>query len=66
MPIPDPEVKRQRILLEGDVPSPIRPPAGCHFHTRCRIRQVPGICVDQEPALKQGVSGHMVSCHFRD
>jgi oligopeptide transport system ATP-binding protein len=66
VPIPDPEVKRQRILLEGDVPSPIRPPAGCHFHTRCRIRQVPGICVDQEPPLKQGVSGHRVACHFRD
>jgi oligopeptide transport system ATP-binding protein len=66
VPIPDPEVRRQRILLEGDVPSPIRPPAGCHFHTRCRIRQVPGICVDQEPPLKQGVSGHRVACHFRD
>jgi oligopeptide transport system ATP-binding protein len=66
VPIPDPEVKRQRILLEGDVPSPIRPPAGCHFHTRCRIRQVPGQCVDQEPALKQGQSGHWVACHFRD
>ena len=66
VPIPDPEVKRQRILLEGDVPSPIRPPAGCHFHTRCRIRQVPGSCQDQEPPLKQGTSGHWVSCHFRD
>jgi len=66
VPIPDPEVKRQRILLEGDVPSPIRPPAGCHFHTRCRIRQVTGICQDQEPPLKQGVSGHWVACHFRD
>ena len=66
VPIPDPEVKRQRILLEGDVPSPIRPPAGCHFHTRCRIRQVPGICQDQEPPLKEGASGHRVACHFRD
>jgi oligopeptide/dipeptide ABC transporter ATP-binding protein len=66
VPIPDPEVRRQRILLEGDVPSPIRPPAGCHFHTRCRIRQVPGICQDKEPPLKQGVSGHWVACHFRD
>src|SRR5215813_3315349 len=66
VPIPDPAVKRKRIFLEGDVPSPIRPPAGCHFHTRCRIRQVPGICVDQEPPLKPGTSGHAVACHFRD
>ena len=66
VPIPDPEVKRQRILLEGDVPSPIRPPLGCRFHTRCPIRQVPGRCQDQEPMLKEGTSGHWVSCHFRD
>jgi peptide/nickel transport system ATP-binding protein len=64
VPIPDPTVRRKRITLPGDVPNPIRPPSGCHFHTRCPIRQLP-LCSTQKPALKQGRSGHWVSCHLR-
>jgi oligopeptide transport system ATP-binding protein len=64
VPIPDPTVKRKRITLPGDVPNPIRPPSGCHFHTRCPIRQLP-LCSTQKPALKQGRSGHWVACHLR-
>src|SRR5437762_26767 len=64
VPIPDPRVKRQRIRLAGEVPSPIHPPAGCHFHTRCPIAQFP-LCNSQAPTLKQSSEGHWVACHFR-
>ncbi|MFT3822092.1 MAG: dipeptide ABC transporter ATP-binding protein [Rubrivivax sp.] len=64
VPIPDPKVKRQRIRLQGDVPSPIRPPPGCHFHTRCPIAQK-GLCDVQRPELKTVGEGHQVSCHLR-
>jgi oligopeptide transport system ATP-binding protein len=64
VPIPDPQVKRKRIMLQGDVPSPIRPPSGCHFHTRCPIAQFP-LCSTEKPQLKQSGDGHWVSCHFR-
>ena len=64
VPIPDPQVKRKRIMLQGDVPSPIRPPTGCHFHTRCPIRQLP-LCSTETPQLKQSSSGHWVACHLR-
>ena len=64
VPIPDPSVKRKRIRLQGDVPSPIHPPTGCHFHTRCPIAKK-GVCDVQKPELKQSTDGHWVSCHFR-
>lgn len=62
-PIPDPTVKRQRIILEGDVPSPVNPPAGCRFHTRCR--EATDICKQKEPAFIDIGGGHFVACHHR-
>ena len=64
VPIPDPTVRRKRIPLVGDVPSPIHPPSGCHFHTRCPIAQHP-LCSTEKPELKQCGDGHMVACHLR-
>ena len=64
VPVPDPRVKRKRIPLLGDVPSPIHPPTGCHFHTRCPIAQLPR-CSTDSPELKQSGDGHWVACHFR-
>lgn len=63
IPVPDPEVKRDRIVLSGDVPSPANPPSGCRFHTRCRYRQE--ICEVEEPKLEDKGDGHFVACHFR-
>ena len=63
VPIPDPTMKRKRILLEGDVPSPINPPSGCRFHTRCSHR-VPS-CSEHDQVLKEVSTGHWVACQVR-
>lgn len=62
IPIPDPTLKKERILLEGDTPSPIDPPAGCRFCTRCAKAQE--ICRTTAPELKEIEDGHMVACHL--
>jgi oligopeptide transport system ATP-binding protein len=64
VPIPDPTAKRARIRLEGEVPNPIHPPTGCHFHPRCPIRQLP-LCATERPVLKDTGNGHEVACHLR-
>ena len=64
VPVPDPQVTRKRIMLQGDVPNPINPPSGCHFHTRCPIRQLP-LCSTEVPPLLEGANGHRVACHLR-
>jgi oligopeptide/dipeptide ABC transporter ATP-binding protein len=61
-PIPDPELKRSRIILKGDVPSPIDPPPGCRFHPRCLYAQ--DICSQQEPPLEEFLNKHSAACFF--
>jgi len=64
IPIPDPKRTRQRIVLKGDVPSPLNPPRGCRFHTRCPIAT--DICSAQEPAFEEKLPDHWVACHLVD
>jgi oligopeptide transport system ATP-binding protein len=68
IPVPDPKVERRRKLvhLEGEIPSPITPPAGCRFHTRCPIARAPGVCSEVEPPLEEKAPGHWSACHFSD
>ncbi len=65
-PVPDPVLERQRtrILLEGEVPSPINPPSGCRFHPRCPVGRTREICRTEEPALEEKLPGQMAACHF--
>ena len=71
IPIPNPELRRQRVILKGDVPSPVNPPSGCRFHTRCwlyeRLGQ-PENCRTDDPELISvaGVDAHRAACHYAD
>jgi oligopeptide transport system ATP-binding protein len=62
VPIPDPTVQRKRIVLKGDVPNPIQPPPGCHFHPRCPRAETR--CRTETPVLRDMADGHQVACHF--
>ncbi len=64
IPIPDPTVKMNRIILEGSIPSPANPPSGCKFHTRCR--ECRGVCSQKVPRVMDMGNGHTVACHIYD
>ena len=62
IPIPDPHARGTKVIIKGDVPSPINPPSGCRFHTRCPKAQA--VCKEKEPVMAEVFPGHKVACHF--
>jgi oligopeptide transport system ATP-binding protein len=66
IPVPDPKIQRGRRLVEltGEIPSPINPPSGCRFHTRCPIARLPTPCAETEPPLEEKSREHLAACHF--
>lgn len=62
IPVPDPAAKHERIILKGEPPSPLNPPSGCRFHTRCPYASA--VCREREPLIKQVAAGHEVACHL--
>jgi len=69
IPLPDPRVRKKRLVLKGDVPSPANPPSGCRFHTRCWLRERlgnPAECSNTEPLLRTLGGTRQVACHFAE
>jgi oligopeptide/dipeptide ABC transporter ATP-binding protein len=69
IPVPDPRVRKKRLVLQGDVPSPANPPSGCRFHTRCWLREQlnnPEVCATEDPSLRDMGGGQRVACHFAE
>jgi peptide/nickel transport system ATP-binding protein len=64
VPVPDPDAARRRIILKGDVPSPVHPPDGCRFHTRCPYAF--DRCRREEPQLLPSAAGHLSACHLQE
>jgi len=64
VPVPDPRASRKRIILSGDVPSPVNPPPGCRFHTRCPYAEAR--CRTEVPVMKEIAPGHFAACHLRE
>jgi oligopeptide/dipeptide ABC transporter ATP-binding protein len=64
IPIPDPEIDKKQISLEGEIPSPINPPSGCRFHTRCPYAEK--LCMEERPEFREVKKEHYVACHFAE